>query len=163
MPGTELSVAGLVEWGACALFFAGAVSDLHWRRVPNCIPALLIGLFAVHAAIGQIRPLESLWAHLAIGLVLLVAGFALYTSGRFGAGDAKLIAVAGLWVGPADLSFFLFGISAGAFILCLFALLPLATARRWRSALPFAVAIVPATVAVIIPRALSLAVPYPLP
>lgn len=163
MPGTEMSIAWIVEWGACALFLAGAVSDLHWRRVPNTIPALLIGLFVVHAALGQIRPPETIWAHLAIGLVLLAAGFGLYSSGRFGAGDAKLIAVAGLWVGPTDLSFFLFGIAAGAFTLCLFALFPFAAARRWRSGLPFAVAIVPPTVAVIIPRALSHNVHYPLP
>ena len=153
----------LVEWGACALFIAGAITDLRWRRVPNTIPVLLIALFAIHAAIGQIRPSGALWAHLAIGLILLCIGFALYTSGRFGAGDAKLIAVAGLWVGPADLSFFLFGIAAGAFALCLFSLLPIAPARRWRSALPFAVAIVPPVVVVMVPRALSQDVQYGLP
>lgn len=163
MSGSEFWFAGLVEWSACALFLAGAISDLRWRRVPNTIPVLLIGLFAVHAAMGQIRPPGALWAHLAIGLVLLVAGFALYSTGRFGAGDAKLIAVAGLWIGPADLSFFLFGIAMGAFTLCLFALLPLDIARRWRAALPFAVAIVPPTVAVMIPRALSHDMPYGLP
>lgn len=163
MLSVEWSLAWLVEWSACALFIVGAVSDLRWRRVPNAVPVLLVGLFAVHAVIGPNWPPGTLWAHLAIGLILLVAGFALYSSGRFGAGDAKLIAVAGLWVGPADLSFFLFGIAAGALCLCLFALLPLASARRWRSALPFAVAIVPPTVAVMIPRALSHDVYYPLP
>ena len=155
MSGGELSFAGLVEWTACALFLAGAVCDLHWRKVPNTIPVLLIGLFALHAAVAQARPPGTLWTHLAIGLILLAAGFALYSSGRFGAGDAKLVAVAGLWIGPADLSFFLFGIAAGAFVLCLFAVLPLASARRWRQALPFAVAIVPPTVAVMVSRALA--------
>ncbi|MDE0058709.1 MAG: prepilin peptidase [Defluviicoccus sp.] len=157
------SVVWLVEWGACALFIAGAITDLRWRRVPNTIPVLLIGLFALHAAIGQVRPSGALWTHLAIGLILLCLGFALYLTGRFGAGDAKLIAVAGLWVGPVDLSLFLFGIALGAFTLCGFALLPLPVARRWRSALPFAVAIVPPTVAVLIPRTLSQHLEYPLP
>ena len=163
MSGTGSSLVWLVEWGACALFIAGAITDLRWRRVPNTIPVLLIGLFAIHAAIGQIRPPDALWAHLAIGMVLLAAGFALYSSGRFGAGDAKLIAVAGLWIGPADLSFFLFGIAAGAFALCLVSLLPLAPARRWREALPFAVAIVPPVVAVMVPRALSNGLQFSLP
>ena len=162
MPVTESAFAWLLLWGACALFISGAVSDIGWRRIPNAIPALLVGFFAVHAAIGQVRPPDALWAHLAIGLVLLVAGFALYSSGRFGAGDAKLVAVAGLWVGPAELSLFLFGVGASAFTLCLFALLPLARARRWRSALPFAVAIVPPALAVMIPRALSHSIRYPL-
>ena len=162
MPVTESSFVWLLQAGACALFLAAAVSDIAWRQIPNAIPALLLGLFAVHAAAGQVQPPDALWAHLAIGLVLLVAGFALYSSGRFGAGDAKLAAVAGLWVGPVELSFFLFGIAAGAFTLCLFALLPLASTRRWRSALPFAVAIVPPALAVMIPRALSHNLHYPL-
>ena len=162
MTGADSSAVWLVEGGACALFIAGAITDLRWRRVPNTIPVLLIGLFALHAAIGQIRPPGALWTHLAIGLILLCAGFALYSSGRFGAGDAKLIAVAGLWVGPADLSFFLFGIAIGAFTLCAFAVLPLSAARRWRPALPFAVAIVPPTVAVLIPRILSQPLEYSL-
>ncbi len=157
------SVLWLVEWGACALFIAGAITDLRWRKVPNTIPALLIGLFALHAAVGQIRPPGALWTHLAIGLILLCAGFALYSSGRFGAGDAKLIAVAGLWVGPNDLAIFLFGIALGAFTLCAFALMPFPAARRWRSTLPFAVAIVPPTVAVMIPRTLSQDLQYSLP
>ena len=152
---TESLFASLILWSACVLFIAGAVSDLGWRRVPNVIPVLLAGLFVVYAAIGEIRPSGALWSHVAVGLVVLVVGFALYASGRFGAGDAKLAAVAGLWIGPAELSFFLFGIAAGALTLCLFSLLPFAAARRWRKALPFAIAIVPPTVIVMIPRALS--------
>ena len=162
MPVTESLFAWLLQWGACALFIAGAVSDMGWRRVPNTITALLVGLFAVYAATGQIQPLEALWAHLAIGLILLAAGFALYSSGKFGAGDAKLIAVAGLWVGPSELGFFLFGMAAGAFTLCLFSLLPIGSMRRWRSALPFAVAIVPPALAVLVARALSNGLQHPL-
>ena len=142
-------------WVACALFAAGMVCDLRSRRIPNAIPLALLGLFAVYAVAGEAGPLEAMWGHLAIGAALLAAGFALYLTGRFGAGDGKLIAVAGIWIGPADLSLFLLGLAACAFALSLFALLPFDRSRRLRNELPFAVAIAPPAVAVMIPRALA--------
>ena len=146
---------GIVVWAACGLFAAGMVCDLRSRRIPNAVPLALLGLFVVYAAAGGTGPPGALWAHVAIGAVLLAAGFALYLSGRFGAGDGKLIAVAGMWCGPADLSLFLFGLAACALALSLFALLPSARTRRLRNELPFAVAIAPPAMAVMIPRALS--------
>ena len=146
---------GIMVWVACGLFAAGMVCDLRSRRIPNAIPLALLGLFAVYAAAGGAGPPGALWVHVAIGAVLLAAGFALYLSGRFGAGDSKLIAVAGMWIGPTDLSLFLLGLAACAFALCLFALLPFDRTRRLRSELPFAVAIAPPAMAVMIPRALS--------
>ena len=146
---------GIVVWVACGLFASGMVCDLRARRIPNAIPLALLGLFAVYAALGGAGPRGALWVHVAIGAVLLAAGFALYLSGRFGAGDSKLIAVAGMWIGPTDLSLFLLGLAACAFALCLFALLPFDRTRRLRSELPFAVAIAPPAMAVMIPRALS--------
>ena len=147
-------IVWLAGWTACGLFVAAAVSDLRTRQVSNAIPLLLLGLFAVYAAAGAVRPATSLWQHLAIGAVLLAAGFALYTTGRFGGADAKLIAVAGLWAGPNDLAAFLFVLGGCALLLSLYALLPHAGARRLRSELPFALAIAPPSLAVIVPRAL---------
>ena len=148
-------MAGITAWVACGLLAASIVCDLRWRRIPNAIPLALLGLFVVYAAAGAAGPFAALWMHVAIGAMLLAAGFALYLSGRFGAGDGKLIAVSGLWIGPADLSLFLFGLAACAFALSLFALLPIERARRVRAELPFAVAIAPPAMAVMIPRALS--------
>ena len=145
----------LAVWSACGLFAASAVCDLHRRRIPNIIPLALLGLFGVYAALGGAGPPGGLWAHFAIGAALLAGGFALYLTGGFGAGDAKLIAVAGVWSGPAGLGLFLLGLGAGAFALSLFALLPFDAARRLRRELPFALAIAPPVVAVMIPRALS--------
>ena len=145
----------MMVWVACGLFVASVVCDLRSRRVPNVIPLALLGLFAVYAAAGAAGPPAELWVHFLIGAVLLAIGFALYLSGRFGAGDGKLIAIAGLWIGPADLSLFLLGLGACALALSLFALLPFEKTRRLRSDLPFAVAIAPPAVAVMIPRALS--------
>ena len=147
----------MLVWIACGLFAVGMVCDLRSRRIPNAIPLALLGLFAVYAAVGAAGPPSALWAHLAIGTLLLAAGFALYLGGRFGAGDGKLIAVAGLWIGPAGIAPFLLGIGACAFALCLFAFLPFEKTRRMRSSLPFAVAIAPPAVAVMLPRALAYA------
>ena len=155
MTEASLWIVRLTEWTACGLLVASAVSDLRNRRVPNAIPLLLLGLFAVCAVAGAVGPPAVLWQHAAIGAVLLAAGFALYATGRFGGGDAKLIAVAGLWAGPNDLVVFLFGLGACALLLSMYALLPHPAARRLRSELPFAVAIVPPSLAVIVPRALS--------
>jgi prepilin peptidase CpaA len=146
---------GIMVWVACGLFGASMVCDLRSRRIPNAIPLALLGLFAVYAAAGEAGPPGAIWMHLAIGAALLAAGFALYLSGRFGAGDGKLIAVAGTWIGPADLSVFLLGLAACAFALSLFALLPFDRTRRLRGELPFAVAIAPPAMAVMVPRALS--------
>ena len=142
-------------WAACGLFAASMWCDLRRRRIPNSIPISLVVLFGVYALAGGVAPLKGLWVNLAIGAVLLAAGFALYLSGGFGAGDGKLIAVAGIWAGPADLSVFLLGLAACAFALSAFALLPLDAARRMRRELPFALAIAPPAMVVMIPRALA--------
>ena len=148
-------IAWLAEWSAAGLFIVAAAADLRRRRIPNVVPALLLAVFAVYAAAGGLLHMASAWQHLAIGAALLAVGFVLYLSRQFGAGDAKLIAVAGLWVGPAELSSFLLGLAVCALTLSLCALLPHARFRLMRSELPFAVAIVPPTLWVVVPRALS--------
>ena len=147
-------IVWLAGCAACGLFVAAAASDLRTRQVPNAIPLLLLGLFAVYAVAGAVRPASALWQHLAIGAVLLAAGIALYSTGRFGGADAKLIAVAGLWAGPNDLTVFLLVLGASALLLSMYVLLPHEGARRLRSELPFAVAIAPPSLAVVFPRAL---------
>ena len=148
-------IAQAAACAACALFAAGAATDLRGRTVPNAIPLALFALFALQAVADPAGPRASPWAHLAVGAALLAAGFALWCTGKFGAGDAKLAAAAGVWVGPADLAAFLFGLGACAFALAAFALLPLERARRMRADLPFAVAIAPPALALTIPRALA--------
>ena len=148
-----MRVETVIVWTACGLFAASAVYDLRSRRIPNAIPLALAGLFAGYALLGGAGPARDLGMSLAIGAVLLLVGFILYLSGRFGAGDAKLMAIAGMWAGPGELSFFLFGLGGCAFALSLFALLPFERARRLRTNLPFAVAIAPPAAAIMMARA----------
>ena len=146
-------------WVACALFVVAMVCDLRRRRIPNTIQIALLGLFGAYAVLGGAGPLAGIWVHLGIGALLLAFGFVLYLTGGFGAGDAKLIAVAAVWTGPGDMSLFLLGLTASALILSVAALLPLEASRRLRRELPFALAIAPPVLAVMIPRAVSHGIP----
>ena len=145
-------VIRMLEWGACGLFVVSMTTDIRRREVPNAVPVLLFLLFAAHAVSGGIESLESLWFRLLVGAVLLAVGFGLYCTRKFGAADGKLMAVAGLWMGPADIRPYLFGLAASALALGAFALLPLERARRMRSSLPFALAIAPPAVIVVATR-----------
>ena len=153
----ESMVLYAVEFIAICLFAFSIVTDLNRRQIPNTIPVALLVLFAVYAAIGGIQPLGSMWENFAIGAVVLVLGIALYMSGRFGAGDSKLLAVAGVWIGPSlvYMSIFMCVFAAFTFALCMFALLPMRRTRRMRSQLPFAIAIAPPAMIAMAIRALS--------
>lgn len=75
-----------------------AVSDLKRMKIPN---KAVIAMAAVWPLIGwYLVPLDAwLWGF-AIMAVVFVAGFLLYLTGTFGAGDAKYsAAMAGLFVG----------------------------------------------------------------
>ena len=141
---------------ACGLFAISIATDLRRRQIPNTVPVMLLVFFAIYVAIGGVKPIAILWQHFAVGGVILAAGFVLYLTGRFGGGDGKLLAVAGVWIGPSPLylSFFLCSMAAFAFALSVFALLPFERTRRLRSQLPFAVAIAPPAIMVVTLRAL---------
>ena len=137
----------------CALFGTAIVSDLTGRWIPDSVPLTLLFLFALYTlTIGHRAPL---WTHIAIGTVLLLVGFTLFALGGLGGGDGKLMAVAGLWVGPHDLTRFLVGLGLLSLCLTLFALLPFDSTRRLRSNLPFAVAIAPPAIVILAWRAFS--------
>lgn len=75
-----------------------AVSDLKRMKIPN---AAVIAMAAIWPLIGwYVVPWESwLWGF-AIMAVVFVAGFLLYLTGTFGAGDAKYsAAMSGIFVG----------------------------------------------------------------
>jgi len=77
----------------------GAAIDLRTRRVPNPLTMGLAAVGVVYAAcgIGGLSLGASL-AGLALGLALMLPG---HLIGATGAGDVKLFAAAGAFVGPA--------------------------------------------------------------
>ena len=146
----------VAEAAACGLFAASIATDVRRRQIPNELPLLLLAFFALYAATGAVRPPAALWEHFAVGAAMLAAGFALYSTGRFGAGDGKLLAVAAVWIGPslAFLALFLCSLAAFAFALSALAMLPFERMRRMRAELPFAVAIAPPAIMVVVLRGL---------
>jgi len=78
---------------------SGALIDLYTRRVPN---ALTLGLAAVglaFAALGLTNVgLGAALGGFVVGLALMLPGHLL---GATGAGDVKLLAACGVWLGPA--------------------------------------------------------------
>ena len=139
--------------GCCGLLGAAVVFDLRRREVPNLIPLAILGLFAVEiAALGH-QGMMPLWAHLVTGAVLLGVGLGLFLMGALGAGDGKLMAVAGLWIGPGDISSFLFGVGLLGLAIGFICLLPFDATRRLRNNIPFVVAIAPPAIALLALRA----------
>jgi len=90
-----------------ALLVGAAAWDLMSFSIPNVVPAAMVLLFFVFAALvllsghgtGIGMTLIAIGWHLAAGIVALVAGMALFAAGYVGGGDAKLYAAASLWLG----------------------------------------------------------------
>ncbi|MBA2587187.1 MAG: prepilin peptidase [Alphaproteobacteria bacterium] len=128
--------------------------DLASFTIPNFLSLALLGAFALFAlAAGLSLPVIG-W-HLLAGFAGLFLGFALFTLGWIGGGDAKLFAAVALWLGFHDLAPYalLASIFGGALTLALMLLrqwpLPDALARQgWivklhdaRSGIPYGVAL----------------------
>ncbi|HEX7724987.1 MAG TPA: prepilin peptidase [Rhizomicrobium sp.] len=85
-----------------ALLVAAAVWDIASFTIPNF---LQLGLLAAFALLMIVHPLGvgDFGMHLLAGFIGLVAGFALFSFGYIGGGDAKLFACMALWFGMNDL------------------------------------------------------------
>jgi len=94
------------------MIVAGA-GDAISLRIPNWLTAGAATLF-FPMAVATGMPFGELGLHLASGAGLFAAGFALFSLGLFGGGDAKLLAAAGLWFGwPQTLPFLVLTVLAG--------------------------------------------------
>lgn len=91
--------------GALAiLVLAAAFTDIKYRLIPNslCLTIVAIWLpFAIFMTGDFLYPFVT-------ALIVLVVGFAAYSRGILGGGDAKLLAACALWMGPAYILPFLF-------------------------------------------------------
>ncbi len=86
-----------------ALLAAAAVFDLTSYTIPNIVPLAMIVLFVAFilaiAVNGHAMSWDNAGLHLLAGAIGLIAGMAMFAAGWVGGGDAKLFAVASLWLG----------------------------------------------------------------
>lgn len=143
----ELGTAALL-----ALLAAASLSDLRRRRIPNALVVVgaVVGLglqALLPAGRGLLDATEpgsiGSSAALLAGVVLLTAGMLLWRAGLFGAGDAKLLAAVGPYIGPAAVLPVLFYtlIAGGLLALVAQAVRGLRPAQAARVRLPYALAI----------------------
>jgi len=103
-----------------AMAFAAA-SDLLTMTIPNRLSLALVAAFFVAAAATGLG-FGASGVHVAVGLGVLSATFAMFAFGWIGGGDAKLAAAIALWVGPDQAVPFLIytailgGVLASAFL-----------------------------------------------
>ena len=81
-----------------AVAVLAAASDLRSRRLPNALTfgAAIVGM-AVHAALAGWSGLAFALGGWALGMAVF---FPVYALGGMGAGDVKLLAAFGAWLGP---------------------------------------------------------------
>lgn len=107
------------------LLLLAAVSDVISYKIPNKVVVAILALYPVHVLTS---PAGVEWLPgLATFAVALIAGFGLFATGKFGAGDAKLLAAIMLWAGPglAPLVVIVSAVSGG--VLAVILLSPLRT------------------------------------
>jgi len=85
---------------ACLLAWL-AMRDLRERRLPTRAVAAIAVLFPIDALlIGM--PIAEMAIHLAVGVLILLVGIALFAARMLGGGDAKLAAAILLWAGMTE-------------------------------------------------------------
>jgi prepilin peptidase CpaA len=79
-----------------------AWSDLFSMTISNRLSLLLVPGFFLLAPFAGIG-LDALPMHVAVAGIMLAVGFTCFAMGWIGGGDAKLAAVAALWLGPENM------------------------------------------------------------
>ena len=96
-----------------AVMILAALTDATSFTIPNRLSLILLAAF-VPTVLVLGRPLGEIGLDVAVGALALIAGMAMFAAGWIGGGDAKLFAVAGLWLGwPALTSFLMVTALAG--------------------------------------------------
>jgi prepilin peptidase CpaA len=93
-----LTLAALI-FPVCVIY--GGVSDLMSMTIPNwVVGALVVGFMVLAPLFGL--DLKAIGLHWAVALAVLAIGFACFSMGWMGGGDAKFAAAIVLWFGPLD-------------------------------------------------------------
>lgn len=122
---------------ACGVLLLIAAEDLRRFRIRNSLVLGLAALFAIScwaSGSGQV----FLW-HGAFATLVLVLMFGAFSLGVVGAGDAKLMTAACLWVGPESAVLFAMALLALTLLYCIGAKLSILPVRisGIRTKIPF--------------------------
>lgn len=128
----------LIDVAAIVFAAAACVTDLRGGRIPN---ALTFGALAVAFVVHTFLPQGLGWAHVSLGM--LAGGlifFPFFALGGMGAGDIKLMAALGAWLGwERGLLVAMYGAAAGGVLAIMVALsagyLRQAFSNLWRLAM----------------------------
>ena len=75
-----------------------ASSDLLTMTIANRVSLILIGGFTLLAVLTGMSAADAMW-HVGAAALVLTVGFAFFSCGWIGGGDAKLAAAIALWLG----------------------------------------------------------------
>ena len=77
-----------------------AYNDVFYMKIPNLLTGSLAALFALWALTEGLPAMDVL-QRIGVGLAIFVGAAILFRFRLIGGGDVKLLAVTGLWAGPA--------------------------------------------------------------
>jgi prepilin peptidase CpaA len=106
---TIICFLGLLAWAAC--------NDAIQFEIPDGASLGLVLLYPIFVIASPI-PIDWFWAIL-VAAAVFAAGLLLFTTGRFGGGDVKLLTATALWAGPKLILPFLFAMSITGGVLAL--------------------------------------------
>lgn len=113
------------------LMIVAGIGDALSLRIPNLLnQIILISFFPLAWAAGM--PLEIFGLHILTCIVLLIIGFLFFSANVIGGGDAKLLATAGLWIGPMQAAPFLAQTVIAGGVLALIVLIGARISSTWQ-------------------------------
>jgi len=113
LPGQVILICylGLLAWAAC--------NDLIEFEIPDRASFGLVFLYLLFVLVSPV-PIDWVWAVVVAGSIFAVS-LLLFTTGRFGGGDVKLLTATALWAGPRLILPMLFVMSITGGVLALIA------------------------------------------
>ncbi len=113
LPGQVILICylGLLAWAAC--------NDVIEFQIPDRASLGLVLLYPLFVVVSP-APIDWFWAVVVAGAVF-VASLVLFSTGRFGGGDVKLLTATALWAGPKFILPLLFVMSITGGVLALIA------------------------------------------
>jgi prepilin peptidase CpaA len=121
IPSPSLTVDLILLATALTLAWA-AIGDAMTYRIPNILPALVVGGFA---ATAWFEPASFLVGGLLTSFAVFAVGALLFARRLMGGGDVKLLAATSLWCGPEQLTLFALVTAVTAVTLALLMMSPL--------------------------------------